>query len=290
MPIPDSPNVDTASLVQSRSIRRFSAGGSTDVEDALAVEEPLEIRAAGDPIAMTMRTPGHDDELAAGFLFAEGILTSLKDIGRIGHCGQPGSEGFGNTIDVTPAPGTAFDVDRVLTTRRGTLTTSACGVCGRQSIDDLLERCQSLARGPEVEARKIPEMMDQLRSKQHAFEQTGGLHGVAIFDAGGQMLSAREDVGRHNAVDKVVGNLLLSNRLGSGNVVAAVLAVSGRASFEIVQKAAAAGIPIIVAVSAASTLAADLARRLNITLVGFVRGSGFNVYADDGRLLPEQTL
>lgn len=271
---------DIDRMVATRTITRTGREGVSITEDVLAVEEPLEIRAAGDPVAMTMRTPGRDADLAAGFLFAEGIVSDGSCLGRIYHCGQPGSEGYGNTIDVLPAPGTAFDVDRVLTTRRGTLTTSACGVCGRQSIDDLLARCRPFGEGPTLERGRISGIVKSLRDAQPAFDRTGGLHGAAAFSSDGAPVNAAEDIGRHNAVDKVVGRMLLAGSLGE----ASVLAVSGRASFEIVQKAAAASIPIVVAVSAASTLAADLSSRLGMTLVGFARGECCNVYAGQERL------
>ena len=274
--------------VAQRGVSRVEAGRPTgSVQDAVAVEEPLEIRVAGDPVAITMRTPGDDSRLAVGFLFAEGIVASINDVGRAFHCGRPGAEDYGNAIDVLPGPGVSLDVDRVLATRRGTLTTSACGVCGRQSIDDLMDRCRPLPAGPEVPVGRIREVIDRLREIQPTFDETGGVHAAAAFTATGELLACYEDVGRHNAVDKAVGALLYDRLVGEEapeGRAPAILAVSGRASFEIVQKAAVARIPIVASVSAASSLAVDLARSSEMTLAGFVRGRGFNVYSHPERI------
>ena len=259
-------------------------------KDAVAVEEPLEIRVAGDPVAVTMRTPGDDERLAVGFLFAEGIVASIEDVGRAFHCGRPGTEGYGNAIDVLPAPGVSLDVDRVLATRRGTLTTSACGVCGRQSIEDLVARCVALPPGPLVGVDLLFEVFRRLGEVQPTFAETGGVHAAAMFSGSGDLMACYEDVGRHNAVDKAVGALLYERLVGEGRAppadrTPAILTVSGRASFEIVQKAAVAGIPIVTSVSAASSLAVDLARSTQITLAGFVRGNGFNIYSHPERIV-----
>jgi FdhD protein len=254
--------------------------------DAIAVEEPLEIRVSGDTLAMTMRTPGDDDKLAVGFLFAEGIIESLEDIGRVFHCGRPGTEEYGNIIEVTSAPGRSLDIDRMNSSRRGTLTTSACGVCGRQSIQDLLDRCQTVNPGPNVSIELLLKLVNQLRNRQPTFEETGGVHAAAAYVLSGDLISCYEDVGRHNAVDKVIGSLIYDKTVaGSDSDRPAVLCVSGRASFEIVQKAAMARIPIVASVSAASSLAIDLAQKLQITLVGFVRGEGFNIYSHPERVV-----
>jgi FdhD protein len=254
----------------------------------VAVEEPLEIRVTGDPVAVTMRTPGDDVDLVLGFLFAEGIIASAADVGSIAHCGRPGQEGYGNVVEVTPAPGIALAYERLEATRRGTLTTSACGVCGRRTVDDLMSSCGRLADGPVLEPDRVALAVASLREAQAVFARTGGTHGAAAHDARGRRLLAREDVGRHNAVDKVVGGLLRQGRVrkgAPGDGAPALLVVSGRASFEMVQKAVRAGIPIVASVSAPTTLAVDLALDANVTLAGFVRGRRLNVYAHPERLV-----
>lgn len=264
---------------------RAGEPGGAEAGDALAVEEPLEIRVANDPLSITMRTPGHDRELAAGFLFAEGLIASRDDLGGLVHCGRPGTPEYGNAIDVQSAPGFVIDVERTSATRRGTLTTSACGVCGRTSIDDVRARCRTLSDGPRLEAAALSRAVASLSSAQPTFQRTGGLHAAAICDAAGTPLCTFEDVGRHNAVDKAVGALLLAGLLPhAGEGGPAILAVSGRSSFEIVQKAAAAGLRVVASVSAASSLAAELADACNLTLAGFVRGGALTVYTHPERL------
>ncbi len=266
--------------------------------DSIAVEEPLEIRVATEPVAITMRTPGDDAQLALGFLLAEGIIRSIDDVGAVAHCGRPGDEGFGNVIDVTAAPGVSLDVDKVQASRRGTLTTSACGVCGRRSVDDLLAICGQLPPGPSIELGIVASATERLGAAQRNFAHTGGVHAAAALNADGQILAAYEDVGRHNAVDKVVGSLVQRRWVSAESAfrsagrpavppqsVPAVLVVSGRASFEIVQKATVARIPIVASVSAPSSLAIDLAQRSGITLAGFVRSSGLNLYTHPGRVI-----
>jgi len=249
------------------------------------VEEPLEIRIAGDLVALTMRTPGDDGDLALGFLFAEGIIASAADVGGVAHCGRPGDEGWGNVIEVTPGAGAALDWDRIDAARRGTLTTSACGVCGRRSIDDLVARCAPLDPGPVVDRAALARAMAEMGDAQALFDRTGGTHAAAVHDARGGRLVLREDVGRHNAVDKAVGALLREGRVGRGAAgEPALLAVSGRASFEIVQKAMRARIPVVASVSAPTSLAVDLARSANVTLAGFVRGSRATLYAHPERI------
>lgn len=278
------------SVVDREVVRLRGHDGAAETEnDVVAVEEPLEIRVAGDPVAITMRTPGDDARLALGFLFAEGVVRGVEDVGTIAHCGRPGDEGFGNVIDVLPGPGVVLVEERVGATRRGTLTTSSCGVCGRRSIDDLLERCASFEPGPFVGAAAIREAIESLRTAQPTFTKTGGVHAAAAITADGTLLATAEDVGRHNAVDKVVGTLVQSRKIRArdekgSDPFSTILAVSGRASFEIVQKAAVARIPIVAAVSAPSSLAVDLAARLGMTLVGFVRGGGMVVYAGRERV------
>jgi FdhD protein len=267
--------------VVSRAVVRFDCGAPASSADRITVEEPLEIRFAGETLATTMRTPGHDHELAAGFLLAEGIVRSAADIGRIVHCGHPGDDGFGNVIDVQPAPGVAIDPERGAAARRGTLTASACGVCGRRSVDDLIGLCGVVADSIRLSTRVVSDFPAALARGQAVFSETGGLHAAALFDAGGGLLWVREDVGRHNAVDKVFGRVLLDHALpASGRA----LVVSGRSSFEIVQKAAVARVAVVVSVSAPSSLAIDVAERAGITLVGFARGASFNVYAHGERI------
>jgi FdhD protein len=257
--------------------------GAADARDAdeVVVEEPLEIRVAGEPVAVTMRTPGHDRQLALGFLFSEGIVRTVDDVGSVFHCGRPGDEGFGNTVDVIPAPGGALSLERVDASRRGTLTTAACGVCGRLCIDDLLARCAPLADASRVAPATITAAFEHLRARQELFRRTGGIHAAGIFTADGTALAIYEDIGRHNAVDKAVGHLVLERGMPA---TGAMLLVSGRASFEMVQKAVTAGIAVIASVSAASSLAIDLARRTGATLVAFARDGRMNVYSGEDRL------
>jgi FdhD protein len=264
-----------------RVIKRAPGVDGGAIDDAVAIEEPLEIRVDAETVAVTMRTPGDDARLAVGFLYAEGIIGSLADVGTVAPCGRPGEEGYGNTIDVRSGAGVTLDVERVLDSRRWNVTSSACGVCGRRSIADLLARCPRLDGGPRLAAAAIARAVETLASAQPNFARTGGLHAAAAFDAAGALLACHEDVGRHNAVDKTVGALLYSDRLRD----AALLAVSGRVSFEIVQKAAAARIAIVAGVSAASSLAIDLAESAGVTLAGFVRNQSLNIYTHADRLL-----
>ena len=269
--------------VAQREVRRVAEGVlQAPAADDVVAEEPLEIRAQGETLAITMRTPGADRELAVGFLFAEGVIGSRDDIGRVAHCGRPDQEGFGNTIDVAPGAGVSLDIDRVSATRRGTITTAACGVCGRRSVDDVVERCPKIVSPLRVEVAAVVRAMESLRTLQPNFARTGGIHAAAIVNEHFETLAAYEDIGRHNALDKAVGSLVLAGKV-PGNE-AAVLLVSGRASFEVVQKAAMARIPIVASVSAASSLAIDLAGAAGMTLCGFVRGGGMTVYSHPERL------
>jgi FdhD protein len=274
---------------------RAREGAAREEEDNVAVEEPLEIRIHGDPVATTMRTPGEDRLLALGFLFAEGILRSRDDVSSVAHCGHPGEEGYGNVIEVTPSPGARIELEKVSASRRGSLTTSACGVCGRRSVDDLVAACGTVGFDAlRVPASWIAQAPESLRKVQTNFARTGGVHAAAALSLEGGLLAAFEDVGRHNAVDKVVGALLVDNRLGtpfSSPPVedarrAVLLMVSGRASFELVQKAAVARIPLLASVSAASSLAVDLARRTGVTLATFVRDGHFNLFSHPERVEP----
>jgi FdhD protein len=270
--------------VARREVRKLTGGILRPAaEDDIVAEEPLEIRAQGDTLAVTMRTPGADRELAIGFLFAEGVIGSRDDVGSVAHCGRPGEEGFGNVIDVTAAPGFLLDVDKLSATRRGTLTTSACGVCGRRSVDDVIDRCapQKVVTAI-IAAATMFEAIESLRSRQPNFARTGGVHAAAMHDLNGAVLATYEDIGRHNAVDKTVGKLILDGSLPKK--APALLVVSGRASFEVVQKASAAGVSVIASVSAASSLAVDLARASGITLCGFARGGSMTVYSHPERI------
>ncbi|GAO01994.1 formate dehydrogenase accessory sulfurtransferase FdhD [Anaeromyxobacter sp. PSR-1] len=270
-----------AGAVAERTVLRN--GGA--VRDALAVEEPLEIRVDGERLATTMRTPGADGDLALGFLFAEGIIAGVEDVGTVIHCGRPGEEGYGNVMDVRSAAGMRIDPERILEGRRFVPVSAACGVCGRLTIDHLMERIRPLPAGEPVPPALVAAGMELLARSQPVFERTGGLHAAVLVGRDGAPIAAAEDVGRHNAVDKVVGAALRAGRAGPRAATApALLAVSGRAGFEIVQKAAAAGVPVVASVSAPSSLAADLARAAGVTLCGFVRGERMNVYANGERL------
>jgi FdhD protein len=258
--------------------------GSRRRADILAVEEPLEIRVGGAPLAITMRTPGHDVELAAGFLVSEAVITEGGDFRSAIHCGGPGIGGTGNTynvLDLTLAPHVALPRRDLA---RNFYTTSSCGMCGKASIEavETVSRYDVAADRTTVDAASLVTFPDRLREQQDVFEKTGGLHAAGLFDAAtGELLVVREDVGRHNAVDKVVGWGILNDRLPLSGTV---LMVSGRASFELAQKAIMAGIPMLAAVSAPSSLAVELAEASGLTLVGFLRGSSMNVYSRPDRI------
>jgi FdhD protein len=256
-------------------------GRRTRRPDRLATEEPLEIRveepgAEQRSIAVTMRTPGSDFELAAGFLFTEGLVDGLPDVGSVRYCAVPKEEQRYNVVTVA----VSRPLDPELG-QRSFYATSSCGICGKASLDAVEVTCAPVAAGPVVDAAVITSLPDALREAQQVFDRTGGLHAAALFDPSGRLLLSREDVGRHNAVDKAIGAELLAGNLPLSD---RILMVSGRASFEIVQKAARAGIPVICAVSAPSSLAVDAARRFEMTLVGFLRGSRFNVYTGSERI------
>jgi FdhD protein len=266
--------------VRTAGIIAFRDGHGEARSDAIAVEEPLEIRIFGDPLLVTMRTPGHDHELCAGLLLAEGLIANAADLAGIAHCGRVGDEGYGNTIEVTLAPGVTLDEAR-FEARRGTTLNASCGVCGRRTIDDLLQAPLPLTEGTRFQAQALLELTTTLRQQQPNFERTGGLHAAGIAHASGQYRVVREDIGRHNATDKVIGRLLLDGALPARE---SVLVVSGRTSFEIVAKAWRAGITAIVGVSAPSSLAIATAERAGLLLIGFARERGFNVYAGAPRL------
>jgi FdhD protein len=266
--------------VTTTGILRFQDGRSEARRDAIAVEEPLEIRISGDPLLTTMRTPGHDHELCAGLLLAEGWIKNSADLSAIAPCGRLGEAGYGNTLDVTLAPGVTIDESR-FEARRGTTLNASCGVCGRRTIDDLLRDLTPLTGGARLRASTLARLTSELREQQPNFDRTGGLHAAGITDENGQYRVVREDIGRHNATDKVIGRLLLDGALPAR---ASVLVVSGRTSFEIVAKAWRAGITAVVGVSAPSSLAIATAERASLLLVGFARDHSFNVYAGAARL------
>ena len=270
-------------IVQRRPVVRISLSGATSRRpDALAVEEPLEIRVGGEALSVTMRTPGHDVELAAGFLVSEGVVHRGDDFRSAIHCGGPGTGGAENTynvLDVALAPGVPAPVPRNF------YTTSSCGVCGTASIEAVQKTTSHPAADDpiRVPAEMLATFPDILRAHQAVFDKTGGLHAAGLFDATtGELVVVREDVGRHNAVDKVVGWAVTNDLLP---LRGHVLMVSGRASFELVQKAAMAGIPVLAAVSAPSSLAVELAEQQGITLVGFLRGASMNLYAGAERVV-----
>jgi FdhD protein len=255
-------------------------GGWSERPDRLAAEEPMEIRAGGpgqEPVsvAVTMRTPGHDFELAAGFLYTEGLV-SPGDVSSVTYCELPPEEQQYNVVTVRL--GRAFDPEAY---GRNFTATSSCGVCGKSSIEQIQVRCSRVEPGPGIGWGVLLELPDRLRDAQRVFAQTGGLHAAGLFDDAGRVLAVREDVGRHNALDKLVGGALLGNELPlSGRI----LLVSGRVSFEIAQKAAVAGIPVIAAVSAPSDMAVEAGDALGVTIVGFLREGGFNVYSHPERI------
>src|ERR671916_592262 len=254
--------------------------------DALATEEPMEIRLISDDakqtVAVTMRTPGADFELAAGFLYGEGIVSSPDDIRKISYCvdSDLDAEQQYNIVNVELRGGRDYDLRPL---ERHFYTTSACGVCGKASLEQLeLRGCPVIPPGPGLVAPEtIYALPEKLREAQGLFDATGGLHAAALFDPKGELLALREDVGRHNATDKLVGWALLEGRLPLRDHI---VMVSGRSSFEILQKCLAAGVPIVCAISAPSSLAADVARRFDMTLVGFLRGNRFNVYSGHERV------
>lgn len=269
-------------LTARRNVLRL--GGPVDVRrpDTLVVEEPLEIRVAGRPMAITMRTPGDDMDLAAGFLVSEGVLSEASHLQAMRFCADANAD-EGNTyniLDVGLAPGVALPDPSL---ERSFYTTSSCGLCGKASLDAVRTQTSfEVAADPLVVTTDVlASLPDRLREAQRVFDRTGGLHAAALFSPGGDLLVLREDVGRHNAVDKVVGWALREGRLPLRSTI---LLVSGRASFELTQKAWMAGIPLLAAVSAPSSLAVDLAVEAGMTLVGFLRGETMNVYANDRRV------
>ncbi|MCL8018045.1 formate dehydrogenase accessory sulfurtransferase FdhD [Streptomyces sp. AS02] len=270
-------------VTERRRVVRIRDGVRSTRPDTLVAEEPLEIRLGGKPLAITMRTPGDDFALAVGFLVSEGVVSRAEDVANIAYCAgatQDGSNTY-NVVDVQLAPGVPLPD---ITLERNVYTTSSCGLCGKASLDAVRTTTRwPIADTPPVRvAPELPAALpDRLRAAQRVFDRTGGLHAAGLFSPEGEPLDLREDVGRHNAVDKLIGRALLSGRLPLSQHV---LLVSGRASFELAQKAVMAGIPVLAAVSAPSSLAVDLAAETGLTLVGFLRGDSMNVYAGEQRL------
>jgi FdhD protein len=263
-------------------VRRFSAGRFVSRPDAVAGEEPLQIRLAGAPYTVTMRTPGHDIELVNGLLYAEGLIARHSDVREARYCGGEGADGNSyNVIDVELA---SPDHTLVEASARTASATSACGICGTASIAAMRARTRYPlpADAPMLDPAVILGFQRELRDRQPVFSRTGGIHAAALGSADGAIALVREDIGRHNAVDKVIGTLLLTDALPAAD---RALVTSSRASFEIVQKAVMAGIPMLVAASAPSSLAVDLAREAGLTLIGFAREDSFNVYSCPKRVI-----
>jgi FdhD protein len=282
MTVRDAPIRRPTSAVQ---VVAVDANGGRRRPDRLVTEEPMEIRVHGPgeqpaPLVVTMRTPGNDFELAVGFCVTEGVITDPDELGEVAYCVGPGGDQQFNVVTLRlrhPAVGSLR--------RRAFISTASCGLCGKTALDDLEVRCDTVAPGLSVPASTVRALPRRLGDAQAVFDVTGGLHAAATFDAAGTLVAAREDVGRHNAVDKLVGEAFLARRLPLSQQI---LMVSGRLSFELVQKAAVAGIPVLCAVSAPSSLAVKVADRFGQTLVGFVRDDRFNIYSHPERIAVEQ--
>jgi FdhD protein len=256
-------------------VLRWDGSAAKEADDELAGEEPLEIRVRGRAVSVTMRTPGHDEELAAGFLLTEGVIGTRDDVLRFEACGR---NEFGNVLNVTLAPEVRVDFDRLT---RHVFASSSCGVCGKATIDSVRARFPPVSNGMRIDARLLSTLPQKMREAQPAFDRTGGIHAAAVFDGDGNLIVVREDVGRHNGVDKAIGHSLLHAKFPLDRHI---LLVSGRSSFEIMQKALAARVPIVAAVSAPSSLAAEFAEQSGQTLVGFLRDSRMNVYSHPQRI------
>ncbi|MEU6119324.1 formate dehydrogenase accessory sulfurtransferase FdhD [Streptomyces sp. NPDC047117] len=270
-------------VTERRRVIRIRDGAVSTRPDTLVAEEPLEIRLGGKPLAITMRTPGDDFALAAGFLVSEGVLSGADELANIVYCAGATEDGSNtyNVVDVQLAPGVALPD---ITLERNVYTTSSCGLCGKASLDAVRTTARFALRdddGMTLTPETLSVLPDRLRAAQRVFDRTGGLHAAGLFTADGELLDLREDVGRHNAVDKIIGRAVQQGRLPLSDTV---LMVSGRASFELAQKAVMAGIPVLAAVSAPSSLAVDLAAETGLTLVGFLRGTSMNIYAGEQRI------
>jgi len=261
--------------VQIPEILRYRDGQISRAPDHLAHEEPLEIRVRGRAISVTMRTPGHDDELAAGFLLTEGLIRRQTDVLRIEACDRNDE---GNLLNVLLAADVHVDFEKLT---RHVFASSSCGLCGKATIDAVRATFPAITSDQNIDAAILLRMPDAMRQEQSTFDRTGGLHAAALFDDAGKLIVLREDVGRHNAVDKVIGHALLNNLIPLDEKI---LVVSGRSSFEIVQKALAARLPVIAAVSAPSSLAVKFAQENNQTLIGFLREGRMNIYSHPGRI------
>jgi FdhD protein len=277
--MPVSRTTSESGKIARHAALKWRANGSTLVDDALAVEEPLEIRLAGRRFTLTMRTPGNDEELAAGFLLAEGFIANADELGEIRRVRDAKGALERNAIDVILNVRAQGLRERL---KRNFTISSSCGVCGKTSIDSITQRIMPIASRAVVTAATILQLGSRLRESQEVFAATGGLHACGLFDLEGKLLATREDIGRHNAVDKIVGWALNSKLIPLSQ---SLMMVSGRLSFEIVQKAAAAGLPILAAVSAPSSLAVELADETGITLIGFLRDDSFNVYTHRERVV-----
>jgi FdhD protein len=262
-------------------VTRVGRGSDGPREDLAAAEEPLEVRLHGKPFAVIMRTPGEDRELAAGFLLSEEVIRSNDELGAVEHCRHPDRPDVHNIVDVYLVGDATARVAGHLEQRRNVLTSSSCGLCGRVTIESLRCRLAPLDEADTVQTDIVAALPRTLRSRQTVFDETGGLHAAGLFTLDGECCRSAEDVGRHNAVDKVIGAMLFEDRVP---LRGHALAVSGRASYEIVQKAWFAGVPIVCAVSAPSSLAIELAEEAGITLLGFVRNGGFNLYTHPRRI------
>ena len=278
-------------MIESRPVWKLHGAESARVDDDLVIEEPLEIRVRGRSVAVTMRTPGprnrlesdggrhesdtHDAELAAGFLLSEGLIHSANDIARIDPCTRTTD---GNIINVFLAPGVEIDFDRL---SRHVFSSSSCGVCGKATIESLHRQFDPIRSDMRIDRTALDALPAKLREAQACFDRTGGLHAAALFDVKGDLLTVREDIGRHNAVDKVLGHALLQRM---SPLTHHGLLVSGRVSFEIIQKALAAGVPLVAAISAPSTLAVELAEASGMTVVGFLREGRMNLYCGESRI------
>jgi FdhD protein len=266
-------------------IRRWTDGTWSESPDLVVTEEPLQLMLDGEALSVVMRTPGHDVELSLGLMFAEGILRSAKDVRMVRISAEAGELEAGVAVESSLVESNQVDIHLATKARRkperSMLSSSACGVCGTVLIEDLRRDLALLPSGPAVDPSLLPGLVERLRSGQGVFDRTGGLHAAGLFTRSGELVYLREDVGRHNAVDKVVGRALLDERVPASD---SILVVSGRAGYEIVQKSITAGIPILAAVGAPSSLAVALAREFNQTLVGFLKGDRFNVYSAPDRL------
>lgn len=271
----------TMKSILTKQVIRWRNSHPSPAEDSLVVEEPLEIRVGGQSLIVVMRTPGYDFDLAAGFLYTEGLITSSDDIGTIAYCEDEDIESpdLQNIINVHLTNGQVLEEQEGW--QRNFHANASCGLCGKMTIESVKQEIPPIKSELQIDPAILYRLNDTLRSAQSVFEATGGLHAAGLFDEQGELQIVREDVGRHNAVDKVIGQALLVEQLPLDRHI---LMVSGRASFEIIQKALFARIPVIVAVSAASSLAAEMAQEGRITLIGFMRGKGMTVYSHPGRI------